>query len=387
MHIGLILSQFPGCSETFIINKIKCLIDNDYKVSLFISSREKKKIFYKSVSIFHQININNKISLFIHIIIKFICHPIICIRFLRLENKNNNNWLKIIKNLIINFHIIGSSIDWIHFTFATTALGRENIASAMGIKSSVSLRGYDIGLFPHKYPGCYDLLWKRVDKVHTISDDLYKRAIELGLSQDVRTSKISPAINLEIFKPDKIRDLNSPIKILTVGRLNWKKGYDYALQALKNLLKYNIDFEYHIVGGGEYEEAIKYSVYQNSLTKKVVFKGRLEQDQIIDEMKWADLYLQPSIQEGFCNSVLEAQAMGLLCIVTDAEGLSENIINGKTGWVVPKRNHKAILDKILYVINEELSVLNLVRLNAIDRVKMHFDLSSQSVQFSNFFKK
>ncbi|MBK7870836.1 MAG: glycosyltransferase family 4 protein [Saprospiraceae bacterium] len=52
----------------------------------------------------------------------------------------------------------------------------------------------------------------------------------------------------------------------------------------------------------------------------------------------ADIYLQYSIQEGFCNAVLEAQAMGLLCIVSDAEGLPENILHGQTGWVVPKGN-------------------------------------------------
>ena len=47
----------------------------------------------------------------------------------------------------------------------------------MGIKSSVSFRGYDIGLYPYDNPGCYDLLWEKIDKVHTISDDLYNKAI------------------------------------------------------------------------------------------------------------------------------------------------------------------------------------------------------------------
>ena len=63
-------------------------------------------------------------------------------------------------------------------------------------------------------------------------------------------------------------------------------------------------------------------------------------------MEWADIYIQPSIQEGFCNSVLEAQAMGLLVIVSDAEGLHENVINNVTGWVVKKRNPILLSEKL-----------------------------------------
>ena len=41
----------------------------------------------------------------------------------------------------------------------------------------------------------------------------------------------------------------------------------------------------------------------------------------------SDVYLQYSVQEGFCNAVLEAQAMGLLCVVSDGGALPENVID------------------------------------------------------------
>ena len=90
-----------------------------------------------------------------------------------------------IKNLIINCHILGKSIDWLHFGFATMGVRRENVAQALGAKSAVSLRGFDISLYPYKHMGCYDLLWDKIDKVHTISEDLYQKALHLGL--DPRT--------------------------------------------------------------------------------------------------------------------------------------------------------------------------------------------------------
>ena len=41
LNIGLVLSALPGYSETFIKNKINCLVENDFKVSLFIAGKVK----------------------------------------------------------------------------------------------------------------------------------------------------------------------------------------------------------------------------------------------------------------------------------------------------------------------------------------------------------
>ena len=73
--------------------------------------------------------------------------------------------------------------------------------------------------------------------------------------------------------------------------------------------------------------------------------GRKTHDGVKTHLEWADIYIQPSIQQGFCNAVLEAQAMGLLCIVTDADGLSNNVVEGKTGWFVPKRSPNALANQ------------------------------------------
>ena len=113
---------------------------------------------------------------------------------------------------------------------------------------------------------------------------------------------------------------------------------------------------------------------------------RKSQKVLRDEMEWADLYTQPSIQEGFCNAVLEAQAMGLLCIVTNAEGLSENVLDGKTGWVVSKRSPEAITEQIIKIKNMEMLQYNEIRENAIVRVKDHFHLNGQIKNWSDFYR-
>ena len=198
--------------------------------------------------------------------------------------------------------------------------------------------------------------------------------------------KITPAINTEFFNSNVQANLHNPLRILTVGRLTWKKGYEYALKALSLLKAQGVNFEYHIVGEGNYREAIIYAIHQLQLTENVLLVGQNAPDEVKDEMEWADIYIQPSIQEGFCNATLEAQAMGLLCIVTDAEGLSENVLDEKTGWVISKRSPEAITEQIIKIKNMEMPQYNKIRKNAIIRIKDQFHLNEQIQNWSDFYK-
>ena len=385
LNIGLVLPALPGYSETFFYNKIKGLIENGFRVSLFVARKVDSEAIRLSVPIHYQVNINNKLYLLFSFITTCVMHPLICIRLFKLEMDSHGDWRRSLKNLIINIHIIGKPLDWLHFGFATTALARENLALAMGIKVAISFRGFDIGLYPHQHSGCYDILWEKVDKVHTISDDLYQKAVDLGLDPKIPYEKITPAINLDFFKSNIDKDLHNPLRILTVGRLTWKKGYEYALKALVLLKNAQINFEYHIVGEGHYREAIMYTIYQLGLTKNVMLTGQIPPLEVKNEMEWADIYIQPSIQEGFCNAVLEAQAMGLLCIVTDADGLSENVLDGKTGWVVPKRSPEELSKKIINILTMDDDRLNQIRKYAAKRVINEFNLEFQSQLFRDFY--
>ena len=89
--------------------------------------------------------------------------------------------------------------------------------------------------------------------------------------------------------------------------------------------------------------------------------------------------------EGFCNAVLEAQAMGLLCIVTGADGLSENVLDGKTGWVIPKRSPEELSKKIINILTMDDDRLNQIRKYAAKRVINEFNLEFQSQLFRDFY--
>jgi len=386
LSIGLVLNALPGYSETFIKNKINGLVENGFIIYLFLGANGNSKDIPESIPIYYQVDSNNIFNLLFILFKTFIFHPFKCLRFFYLEKSSNRNWSRAIKNLIINSHIIGKPLDCLHFCFATSGINRENVAHVIGAKLTVSFRGFDIGIFPYQHPDCYALLWEKINKVHIISDELYEKAIDLRLDSKIPYEKITPAINTEFFKSNVKKNLHNPLRILTVGRLTWKKGYEYALKALRLLKDKKINFEYHVVGDGYYKDAIVYAIHQLQLTENVKLVGAISSYEVKDEMEWADIYIQPSIQEGFCNAVLEAQAMGLLCIATDAEGLSENVLDEKTGWVIPKRSPEAITKQIIKIINMEMLQYNEIRENAIIRVNNHFRLKEQIQKWSNFYE-
>ena len=91
------------------------------------------------------------------------------------------------------------------------------------------------------------------------------------------------------------------------------------------------------------------------------------------------------MQEGFCNAVLEAQSMGVLPIVSNAEGLSENVLNNKTGWVIQKNSPKLLAEKIVEVINLPDSNKEKIRKQAIERVTKEFNIVKQQKEFIDFY--
>ena len=309
-------------------------------------------------------------------------------KFISLERKQNVSFKRILKKLILNQHILQeSNVDWLHFGFATQAIGRENIAKAVGAKMAVSLRGFDIGIYPLKNPKCYDLLWLNINKLHVISNDLLNLAYANGFKKNVPYQKITPAIDTSFFINQSLKDASNKnlLQLMTIGRLHWKKDYTSVILALKNLKDRGIDFEYTIIGDGPEEEKLKYLVYELGLINNIIFTGKISQKEILIYFKKSHFYLQYSLQEGFCNAVLEAQSMGVLPIVSNAEGLSENVLNNKTGWVIQKNSPKLLAEKIVEVINLPDSNKEKIRKQAIERVTKEFNIEKQQKEFIDFY--
>ncbi|NHN26174.1 glycosyltransferase family 4 protein [Flavobacterium jejuense] len=387
MKIGLVLPSVPAYSETFFTSKIKGLQANGLEVVLFVNHFSSKTSLHCNVVSSPKFSKNKLKNSFIslHCFLKALFLGYASTRKLYLlDKKDNLSFAKRIKSIVINSHILTQKLDWLHFGFGTMAINRENVAEAIGAKMGVSFRGFDHYVYPLKNVGCYKILFSKKVKYHVLSEGM-KSDLMNQLIPEENIIKITPAIDTNLFFNENSFE-NMPT-FLTVARLHWIKGLDYILEAFSILNKRGFDFQYKIIGDGAEKERLQFLVHQLELNNKVHFLGKLEQDEVKQELLKTSYYIQYSHQEGFCNAVLEAQAMGKVCIVSDADGLIENVLDKKTGFVVPKRNPEALANKIEAVFNLNRDVKEFLIEKAVERIKSNFTFEKQINQFMDFYTK
>ena len=108
---------------------------------------------------------------------------------------------------------------------------------------------------------------------------------------------------------------DSQILLGHVGRLSYLKNQEYLLGIVKNLLDLGIDTKLLLVGDGEDRPALENRIDRYCLRECVVLCG--EQKNISDYYSAFDVFVMPSISEGFPLVGVEAQTEGLLCVFSD----------------------------------------------------------------------
>ena len=110
-------------------------------------------------------------------------------------------------------------------------------------------------------------------------------------------------------------DLNDKLVIGSVARFNEVKNHPFMVKIAKALKDQGIDFRMLFVGNGDGENAIRQFVQENDIEQEIIFTG-LRSD-IPDLMFTFDVFLMPSHFEGNPVTLVEAQAAGLPCVITD----------------------------------------------------------------------
>jgi colanic acid/amylovoran biosynthesis glycosyltransferase len=145
-------------------------------------------------------------------------------------------------------------------------------------------------------------------------------------------------------------DDNKPFQIISVGRLHSSKGHDTLIQAVKTLVDAKKSVNLTIVGAGSESDNLKALVSKLELSDFVNFTGSLSENQIIEQMRLSDAFALASHAEPLGVVYMEAMAMEVPTIGTNAGGVPEIITDGQDGLLVPPRNHVALASAIELLI-------------------------------------
>jgi phosphatidyl-myo-inositol dimannoside synthase len=180
-----------------------------------------------------------------------------------------------------------------------------------------------------------------------------------GLRQD-QGIVLPNCVDLSVFTPGpKPKDLitryglENRTVLLTLGRLAEEeryKGFDEVLEILPALAKDVPNITYFIVGDGPDRPRLEQKAEELSVADRVVFAGRISDEEKPDHYRLADAYVMPSSGEGFGIVLLEALACGIPVIGSKIDGSRDALRDGSLGLLVNPRNpaelHAAILQAL-----------------------------------------
>ncbi|MCB2209913.1 glycosyltransferase family 4 protein [bacterium] len=249
---------------------------------------------------------------------------------------------------LIYFPWNGSAVDY---------LGLFNL----GIPSVISCRGSQINIKPLAtntglYVNCLAESFGKATVIHCVSQDILNQALGYGLDPR-KAVVIHPAVDPNVFPAPNEHRQNPRFSIVTTGSLIWRKGYEPLLMAFRKLLDSGIDAILNIIGTGEDQQRILYTIEDLDLKESVLLHGRLSPDQVSMRLKKADVFVLSSMSEGISNAVLEAMSCGLPIVTTDCGGMREAVEDGIEGFVVPIWDDTAMADKLRRLaLDEDLRV-------------------------------
>ena len=161
-----------------------------------------------------------------------------------------------------------------------------------------------------------------------------------------RITVIHPGVDVERFRPDvdpgawRARyGQPDDCLLLSVGRLQRRKGHDLVLAALANWRPDDPPVRYLIAGDGDYRNALETEARSLGIRDRVVFLGPVTDDELPGLYAASDIFVLPNRRdgvdfEGFGIVFLEAAAAGLPCIAGRSGGVPEAVQDGETGVLV-----------------------------------------------------
>ena len=220
-------------------------------------------------------------------------------------------------------------------------------------------------------------LFAAVDRVHCVSADMLRTCASYGLDP-ARAFVNHPAVDPRRFArtaPYAARAAG-PFRLISTGRLHWAKGLEFALLAVRRLVDRGMDVHYEIIGAGPERERLGFAIHDLGLAGRVTLSGRRTSEAVRAALEAADLFVLSSVSEGVSNAALEAMAMELPVVTTDAGGMPEAVRDGVDGRVVPARAPDALAAAIADLLRDPAQRIALGR-SARRRIETELSIDRQ----------
>lgn len=172
-------------------------------------------------------------------------------------------------------------------------------------------------------------------------DDLKARGIPEGRIQVIYSGLSQDQYDAP---PQKVF-ADHPI-LVYLGRIKRYKGIELGIEAVRILRDKYPSIEYQVVGSGDFLDELKRLACRAGVERNVSFLGHKRGREKTEILQRANVLLYTSPKEGWGLSVVEANLCGTPVVASNAPGLRESVVDGKTGFLVAHGDVPALADRI-----------------------------------------
>jgi colanic acid/amylovoran biosynthesis glycosyltransferase len=192
--------------------------------------------------------------------------------------------------------------------------------------------------------------------------------------------------------PFRARELhaNGPVRTLCVASLQTYKGHAVLFTALARGGGRLRRIELDLVGSGELRQELERLAERLGLAARIRFLGARTENQVIEHLDQADLFVLPSIvdsegsMEGLPNVLIEALACGLPVVTTRLSGIPELVIDGVTGALARPGDPDALAAALKRVLDDPGAARRWAEAGRV-KVEREFDIKDSSARLAGLF--
>jgi glycosyltransferase involved in cell wall biosynthesis len=229
-----------------------------------------------------------------------------------------------------------------HFLHTPASVARY-AAQMRGIGWAVSAHARDIWTIPER-----EKAEKLADCAFCVTCTGVGAEHLADLAPEGRVSLVYHGLDLSGLPPPPPRGPHDgPLRLLSVGRLVEKKGYDVLLSALSRLPD-GLDWRFVHVGGGKLSGPMRAEAERRGLSGRIEWRGAQSRDAVIAAMREADLFVLPARiaadgdRDGLPNVLMEAASQALPILSTRLSAIPEFLPDDRVGRLVPPGDADAL---------------------------------------------
>lgn len=394
LRIAFVVNAFPVLSETFIFNKIRAFVERGHDVFVFAGANRAHSQFYENRSAWtakvtidrNGVDRRAPMRSIFAAVLHVLRAPRVAFALFRRARRCYSP-ARAFRAWVRALPFETRRLDIVHFEFSGLAVVYEDVLPLLSCPVVVSCRGTAEQVTPlvdQVRRAALARVFDRATRVHCVSENMVRTATRWGLDP-ARAFVNRPAIDPRDFTRRSTPAPSETLRLVSVGRVHWDKGFVYALIAVAQAHAQGIAVHYTIVGDGPDRTHLVYTADSLGIASIVRFAGALPSLEVRATLEASDVFLLPTVREGISNACIEAMALGMPVVSTTTGGMAELVQDGMSGVLVPPRDPGAMAAAIVRLFHSPAERAALAR-GAQLRVTEAFTIERQIAVFEREYQ-